>query len=97
MDPTLRTRLKKAPAKAAPPSKPAPPNTPAQEGVVACRCGRADAGSLPAGELGGEDADAPGRVVDQDPLPGREAGVDEERLPGGERREGDRGGVDVVE
>src|SRR3954447_11781922 len=54
-------------------------------------------GTPPAGELGGERADAPGGAVDQDPLPGRETGVGEECLPGGECREGDRGRVDVVE
>ena len=31
----------------------------------------------------GERADAPGGAVDQDPLVGREPGVDEQRLPGG--------------
>src|SRR3954452_20847985 len=54
-------------------------------------------GPPPAGELDGERADAPGGAVDQDPLPGREPGVDEQRLPGGECREWDRGGVDMVE
>ena len=54
-------------------------------------------GSPPAGELGGERTNAPSRAVDQDPLPGRETGVGEERLPGGEGREGDRGRVDVIE
>jgi hypothetical protein len=51
----------------------------------------------PAGEQGGKGADAPGRAVDRDPLLGRESGVDEECLPGYERRERDRGRVDVVE
>jgi hypothetical protein len=68
-----------------------------QEVVLGGAGGADDVGAAGLGDLDGEMADAAGRRVDEDTLPGLDIGGVDERLVGGQRGEWQGTGLDVVD